>query len=123
MYTQDNLQRDFLADSKKAASRNLRGLAITAGPPGPPCPTVALLRDTVEDEEAQTRLVLILCTERDLLVCFLGSSGAGGTRLPAGQEWGLTLSEVTRQFSDLWVVEGVPEGCTLEGLSLHLPWG
>lgn len=37
-------QRDFLADSKKAASRNLRGLAITAGPPGPLCPTIALLR-------------------------------------------------------------------------------
>lgn len=68
-------QRDFLADSKKAASRNLRRLAITAGPPGPPCPTVALLRDTVEDEEAQTRLVLILCTERDLLVHFLGVPG------------------------------------------------
>lgn len=28
--------------------------------------------------------------------------------MPAGQDWGLTLTEVTRQFSGLWVVEGVP---------------
>lgn len=38
--------------------------------------------------------------------------------MPAGQEWGLTLREVTRQFSGLWIVEGVPEGCALKGLSV-----